>query len=393
MPRTLPPSTTRPRSRPRMLGPLVYGVAGSLLLAACAGVEMTAAEQEIANTLGTEAFQPATRDLRDSIETQDLLSQATFWSREYQLNPGDLEAAIKLAATVRKMGNPGRAVEITQTTRALYPKDPYLAAEHAAALVASEKGAQALPIVERALSTAPGYARLWSLRGAALDQVEDYPKARASYQKALSITPYDPNILANLGLSFALEGDSKTAQTWLERAAAIPGASDGVKRNLDLVRQLNGQPPATRRAAEAPASATRPNLPASPASAPRGRFQVFSQDQAQDTRAAARQMGRSAPVLQASDPDALARLRQNASPLTRMPTRPQAPHPLMSQGMAQPPQPGQPVRAPTVVPQAVPQQVLPPQGYPQGYAPGYPQAAPAQTQPQGLRRGPQRARR
>ena len=61
-------------------------------------------EQEMVNTMTPSKYQPATRDMRSSIETQDLLSQAAFWSREYQLNPADLEAAVKLASSVRKMG-------------------------------------------------------------------------------------------------------------------------------------------------------------------------------------------------------------------------------------------------------------------------------------------------
>jgi len=89
-------------------------------------------------------FQPATREMRDNIETQELFAQAAFWSREYELNPGDLESAIKLSAAVRKLGNPQRAIEIAQTTRALYPRDPYLTAEFAAGLIAAERAQDAM---------------------------------------------------------------------------------------------------------------------------------------------------------------------------------------------------------------------------------------------------------
>lgn len=106
---------------------------GALMTGCAAAPQYTPAEQEMAETMGKDSFQPATRTSRDSIETQELLAQAAFWMREYELNPADLEAAIKLAAVVRKVGNPQRAVEITQTTRALYPRDPYLNAEFAAA--------------------------------------------------------------------------------------------------------------------------------------------------------------------------------------------------------------------------------------------------------------------
>lgn len=194
------------------------------------------------NTMTPSKYQPATRDMRTSIETQDLLTQAAFWSKEYQLNPADLEAAVKLASAVRKMGNPSKAAEITQTTRSMYPDDPYLIAEHAAALIALEKGQEALRPLDKALHSAPGYARLWSLKGAALDQVGKYDQARLHYNRALQITPNDPNILANMGLSFALAGDPASAEQWLRRASNHPDAGDGIRQNLNLVLQLQGKP-------------------------------------------------------------------------------------------------------------------------------------------------------
>jgi len=213
----------------------------TIMLSGCFAGGYTAAEQEMAETMTADKYQPAIREVRDNIETQDLFAQAAFWSREYNLNPGDLEAAIKLSASVRKMGNAAKAVEISQTSRALYPKDPYLAAEYAAALIADDRAHEAVQPLDTALRTSPGYARLWSLKGAALDQAENYDLARKHYAKALQITPNDPNIMANVGLSFALQGNAKTAEGWLRKAAAVPGASDSVRQNLALVLQLQGK--------------------------------------------------------------------------------------------------------------------------------------------------------
>ncbi|MGB0905876.1 MAG: tetratricopeptide repeat protein [Maricaulaceae bacterium] len=207
----------------------------------------TKQEQSLVNQMDIGQYQPASREMRDNIATQNTLAQATFWSREYQLNPGDLESAIKLAASVRKMGNPGRAIEIAQTSRALYPRDPYLTAEYAAALVASERGDEAIKPLSDGLKITPQYARLWSLMGAALDQGENYVEARKYYERALNITPNDPNVLANMGLSYALSGDPQTAEKWLRQAVSIPGAGIGVKQNLALILDLQGKtPPASQ---------------------------------------------------------------------------------------------------------------------------------------------------
>jgi Flp pilus assembly protein TadD len=214
----------------------------ALIITGCAAApQYTPTEREMSDTMGADSFQPAPRSLRDSIETQELLAQAAFWMREYELNPADLEAAIKLSAVIRKVGNPQRAVEIAQTTRALYPKDPYLTAEYAAALIASERALDAMQPLDQALSYAPAYGRLWSLKGAALDQQGQYELARKHYARALQITPNDPNVMANLGLSYALAGDPNTAEGWLRRAASIPGASKSVHQNLALILQIQGK--------------------------------------------------------------------------------------------------------------------------------------------------------
>jgi len=209
---------------------------------------LTSAEVETREQLSSSKYQPAPREIRDNIETQEVLAQAAFWSHEYNLNPVDLEAAIKFSAVLRKMGNPSRSVEITRTTRALYPKDPYLNAEHAAALIADQQSRSALKILDTALQETPAYGRLWSLKGVALDQMEKYEQARPFYDRALRITPNDPNIMANLGLNYALSGDPYTARQWLSRAASHPNASDGVHANLELVEGLVAQaaPPRSR---------------------------------------------------------------------------------------------------------------------------------------------------
>lgn len=229
------------RQANKALRPLAL-LTSALLLSACAYTGGITPQEENVRTMGAvEQYMPATRDMRDNIETQELFAQAAFWSHEYELNPTDLEATLKLAAAVRKLGNPSRAVEITQTSRQIHPRDPYLLAEHAAGLIADQRAMDAIPVLDDALRIAPGYARLWSLRGAALDQMEDYDSARGHYDRALQITPNDPNILTNLGLSHALSGNLPAAEMWLRRAAGMPNAGASARQNLALVLQLQGR--------------------------------------------------------------------------------------------------------------------------------------------------------
>jgi len=260
---------------------ILVAASASLLLSGCAfAPEMTDSEQEMIQTFSGSKYQPATREMRDNIETQETFAQAAFWSREYDLNPGDLESAIKLSAAVRKLGNPYRAIEIAQTARALYPKDPYLAAELGAALIASERAFDAMKPIDEALAFAPGYARLWSLKGAALDQQENYDLARKHYARALQITPNDPNIMANVGLSFALSGEADKAEGWLRRAVSIPGAGKNVHQNLALILQLQGKTEEAERYSKN-AARSQPIQPQQPQSMPAYQSRAASQPQAQ----------------------------------------------------------------------------------------------------------------
>jgi Flp pilus assembly protein TadD len=201
----------------------------------------TEVEKQTLNELSGANYVPRSAQQREAILTQDLFAQAAFWSREYDLNPADLEAAVNLANTLRRLGNPEKAIEVATHTRALYPRDVDLMTELAASLVSSSRPQDALTIVETALRTRPNTARLWSIRGAAYDRLEQFDLARQSYSKALGLEPNNVGTLANIGLSFALEGDPETAEIWLRRAVNTPGASPGIRQNLALVLGLQGK--------------------------------------------------------------------------------------------------------------------------------------------------------
>lgn len=405
--------------------PLLAIMTGLLLSACAIAAPYSDKEQAMVNDMDIGKYQPASRTIRDNIETQSTLAQATFWSREYQLNPADLESAIKLSASVRKLGNATQAVEIAQQSRAMHPRDPYLTAEYAAGLIAAERGNEAIKPLNEGLRVAPQYARLWSLMGAALDQGEKYAEARKFYDRALRITPNDPNILANIGLSYALEGDAATAETWLRRASALPGAGQGVERNLALVMELQGKTPDTpaapqmaqRRAPQpqgyspmqgntAPQgyagsgranhygqpSAPKPQAPSAfgqgssrfGSSAP-SRSGLAGASSAMDAaRAAARQgQGRKVVVGEgqaAPQSSVLNNLRRNVGPRSAYSAPPQSGY-----GSPQAPQGAQPNYQ-------VPAHAQPPHTAPAPYGYGQPAAQPGHSQPPAMRRAPARRR-
>ena len=68
-----------------------------------------------------------------------------------------------------------------------------------------------------------------------LDQLGRSSEARSRYRMALQMQPNDPSVLSNMGMSFVLSGDLKTAETYLRQASQQPGADSRVRQNLALV--------------------------------------------------------------------------------------------------------------------------------------------------------------
>ena len=83
--------------------------------------------------------------------------------------------------------------------------------------------------------------KLLSAEGAILDQMGQAPQARELYRKALDLKPNEPSVLSNLGMSYLLEGDLRTAETYLRSAATGAGADSRVRQNLALVIGLQGR--------------------------------------------------------------------------------------------------------------------------------------------------------
>src|SRR6185312_6696258 len=53
--------------------------------------------------------------------------------------------------------------------------------------------------------------------------------------------PNEPSVLSNLGMSYLLEGDLRSAETYMRSAAGAPGADSRVRQNLALVVGLQGR--------------------------------------------------------------------------------------------------------------------------------------------------------
>lgn len=161
--------------------------------------------------------------------------------RAYARNPGDMNTALRYATALQTEGKSDQSLAVMRRLAIAYPKDRNVLAAYGKALAAAGELEPALASVRRAQTPEYPDWRLVSAEAAILDQMGQKDEARALYRKGLDLKPNEPSILSNLGMSYVLEGDLKTAESYLSTAVRQPGADSRVRQNLALVVGLQGR--------------------------------------------------------------------------------------------------------------------------------------------------------
>lgn len=161
--------------------------------------------------------------------------------RSYAKNPKDKNIGIRYAELLQMDGNNEQSMAVMRQLVIFHPKDRDVQAAYGKSLAAGGEFKPALDAIRRAQTPEYPDWRLLSAEAAIMDQLGDQNGARGLYRKALDIKPNEPSVLSNLGMSYVLEGDLKTAETYLRTAIASPGADSRVRQNLALVIGLQGR--------------------------------------------------------------------------------------------------------------------------------------------------------
>lgn len=159
----------------------------------------------------------------------------------YAKNPKDRNSGLQYAAVLRMTGKSAQALAVMRQVAILYPSDREVLAAYGKAQAAAGELEQALGTIARAQTPDRPDWKLKSAEGAILDQLGRSEEARAAYRDALDTKPNEPSVLSNLGMSYLLARDLKTAETYLRSAISQPGADSRVRQNLALVIGLQGR--------------------------------------------------------------------------------------------------------------------------------------------------------
>lgn len=176
-----------------------------------------------------------------SMSAIELAAAAESIGQAYERNPKNREAGLNYANLLRMTGRNEQALAVMQQVAINHPTDREVLGAYGKAQAAAGQLEQALATIRRAQTPDRPDWKLKSAEGAILDQLGRSSEARLRYREALDLQPNEPSVLSNLGMSYLLAKDLKTAETYLRSAAEQPGADSSVRQNLALAVGLQGR--------------------------------------------------------------------------------------------------------------------------------------------------------
>ena len=208
----------------------------ALMMALAAGVAGCGTSKFTTGSIGRTSGKPL-----ETMSAGELHTATTALGESYARNPDDKRIATNYAAALQMDGDADQSLAVMRKLAIALPKDRSVLAAYGKALAANGQFEQALDAVRRAQTPEYPDWRLVSAEAAILDQLGQKDEARQDYRKALDLKPNEPSILSNLGMSYVLEGDLRTAETYMRSAAQQPNADSRVRQNLALVVGLQGR--------------------------------------------------------------------------------------------------------------------------------------------------------
>jgi Flp pilus assembly protein TadD len=187
---------------------------------------------DITGSLGEKTEKSSAAEPRRGIE---------YYRDRFRANPQDADAALQYGNALRAAGQRSQAVAVLEQATMAHPDDKALLAGYGRALADNGNFQQAFDTLSRAHSPDNPDWRILSAQGAVLDQLGRAEEARQYYASALRISPEEPSVLSNLGLSYLLSKDLPKAEETLRRASSHADADPRVRLNLALAVGLRGR--------------------------------------------------------------------------------------------------------------------------------------------------------
>jgi Flp pilus assembly protein TadD len=213
----------------------LFAFAGTLMLAVLLGGCQSDGWGDVTGAIGAKS------DPTLPASEPELRRFAETWGHNYDRDPNNKRVAMIYARALRALEEQAQAVAVLQRLAAKYPKDMDVLGAYGKALADVGRLQEAADVLSRAHTPERPNWSILSAQGSVADQLGDHVQAQEYYAAALKIVPNQPQVLSNLGLSYALSKQLPRAEETLQQAAAQPGADMRVRQNLALVLALEGK--------------------------------------------------------------------------------------------------------------------------------------------------------
>ena len=170
----------------------------------------------------------------------DVNSAVAYYRRAADLAPKDPTPLTELGAMMATTGALPGAVEAYTQALARAPGDWRLDLELGRLALRLDRPQDAIAHFDTVRREHPEAPALNGL-GVAYDLLGDHARAQGAYEEGLKLSPDNPTLRNNLGLSEALAGSFPAAIATLSALATEPGASPRYRLNLALAYGLAGQ--------------------------------------------------------------------------------------------------------------------------------------------------------
>ena len=175
----------------------------------------------------------------DQMTGPELQAASEAYGKAYEHNAKDKNAALAYANILRRNGRNDQSLAVMRQTAIYFSNDREVLAAYGKALAGDGQLAPALETIRRAQRPEFPDWKLISAEGAILDQQGHPQEARALYQKALDLQPGEASIQSNQGMSYLLEGDLRTAETYFTAEEEADHETLADEHSLNQQRYFN----------------------------------------------------------------------------------------------------------------------------------------------------------
>ena len=192
-----------------------------------------------AGSPGRPSVDPMATGSTQELSIKEMAAASNAWREK----PDSVRRAIVYVKHLEMAGQTQEKLTVLETTLRYNQDDAKLTAWYGKELAIAGRSMEAERVLRKAIALGEADSRVYSALGSALDQLTKHEPARQAYATALKMDPGNFGIRNNIGMSYMLQGDLKSAEATLRDAVALPGGDQNqtIRQNLALSVGLQGR--------------------------------------------------------------------------------------------------------------------------------------------------------